>query len=282
MNWGWIVEWAGVANLALLTLVVIAPPAALAGLYLKDRMQSQHAVLRNFPLLGRLRYVFEHVGPEMRQYLFEGDRDGRPFSRDDYQNIVLSGKYMKSLISFGSKRDFDKPGWYLRNGLLPTLQDELLLDHVPSLDTQRYVVERDGLVSRDEHVEPSRVAPWTVREEDAKVIGEGLPHPWRLTGFLGMSGMSYGALGKNAIQALSKGLGRVGGTWMNTGEGGLSSHHLVGGVPIVFQIGPGLFGVRTPDGQFDWDRFRKQASVPEVVGFELKIHQGAKIRGGHV
>ena len=92
-------EWSDV--LALLNTIVIAtmmlaPPVVLGGLYLHDRRQSQHAVLRNFPLLGRLRYLLEHIGPEFRQYLFDTDRGGKPFSRDEYQGIVMSGKYMKT------------------------------------------------------------------------------------------------------------------------------------------------------------------------------------------
>jgi glutamate synthase (ferredoxin) len=97
-----------------------------------------------------------------------------------------------------------------------------------------------------------------------------------------MSAMSYGALGQHAIRALSHGLAMATGTWMNTGEGGLSDHHLVGGGDIVFQIGPGLFGVRDSEGRFDWEAFQRRAEVPQVRGFELKLHQGAKIRGGHV
>ena len=282
MELGWIGEWVSIATLVLLIVMVAGPPLFLAGIYLHDRFQSQHAVLRNFPLLGRLRYLFEHLGPELRQYLFDSDREGKPFSRDDYQNIVLSGKYMKSLISFGSKRDFERPGWYLRNDLLPTLYGDLAHDLEPSIETQRYVTDHDGLFSRTEHIEAENVAPWTLDDARAPVIGADLPHPWVLHGLLGMSGMSYGALGRHAIEALSLGLGKATGTWMNTGEGGLSSHHLAGGGPVVFQIGPGLFGVRDEVGEFDWDRFRKQAAVPEVVGFELKLHQGAKIRGGHV
>ena len=77
------------------------PPLVLGYLYWRDRHQTQHAVLRNFPLLGRLRYLFEHVGPELRQYLFESDRTGKPYSRDEYQQLVLAGKYLKTLISFG-------------------------------------------------------------------------------------------------------------------------------------------------------------------------------------
>ncbi|TFG95152.1 MAG: hypothetical protein E4H11_05485 [Myxococcales bacterium] len=72
------------------------------------------------------------------------------------------------------------------------------------------------------------------------------------------------------------------GSWVNTGEGGLSDHHLAGGGDVVFQIGPGMFGVRTSGGDWDWDRFRSQAEIAQVRVFELKLHQGAKIRGGHV
>ncbi|MBW2393371.1 MAG: FMN-binding glutamate synthase family protein [Deltaproteobacteria bacterium] len=282
MELGWIGEWVSIVTLVLLIAMVAGPPVFLASIYLHDRFQSQHAVLRNFPLLGRLRYLFEHLGPEMRQYLFDGDREGKPFSRDDYTNIVLSGKYMKSIISFGSKRDFELPGWYLRNGMLPTLYGDLALDLRPTLETQRYVTDHDGLFSRSEHVQPEKIAPWALDDAHAPVIGPDLAHPWVMRGLMGMSGMSYGALGRHAIQALSLGLGKATGAWMNTGEGGLSPHHLVGGGPIVFQIGPGLFGVRNDDGEFDWELFRKQAAIPEVVAFELKLHQGAKIRGGHV
>jgi glutamate synthase domain-containing protein 2 len=97
-----------------------------------------------------------------------------------------------------------------------------------------------------------------------------------------MSAMSYGALGRHAIQAFSHGLSMAGGTWLNTGEGGLSEHHLVGGGDVVFQIGPGLFGVRNEAGAWCWDTFERQAQVEQVRAFELKFHQGAKIRGGHV
>jgi glutamate synthase (ferredoxin) len=262
--------------------MMAVPPLALGYLYLRDRAQSQHAVLRNFPLLGRLRYLLEHVGPELRQYLFEGDRSGKPFSRDDFLGMVFSAKYMKTLVSFGSKRDFEQPGWYLRNGLLPRLTSELAVDSTPSIETQRYAMDHDGLFSRKEHVETVRVAPWTLRDDVAPLIGADLAHPWRLRSLVGMSGMSYGALGRHAIQAMSLGLGKATGAWINTGEGGLAPHHLAGGGPVVFQIGPGLFGMRDENGAWDWDVFRKQAALDPIVGFELKLHQGAKIRGGHV
>jgi glutamate synthase (ferredoxin) len=97
-----------------------------------------------------------------------------------------------------------------------------------------------------------------------------------------MSAMSYGAMGRHAIQAYSHGLSMARGSWLNTGEGGLSEHHLVGGGDVVFQIGPGLFGVRGDGGEWSWDAFSRQSEIEQVCGFELKFHQGAKIRGGHV
>jgi len=270
------------AIFVLLLVMFLGPPITLALLYLLDRRQQQHAVLRNFPILGRLRYLLEHVGPEFRQYLFDSDLEGKPFSRESYRNIVYAGKYMKTLVSFGSKRNFDEPGWYLRNAMLPTLAEEMGADREPLVRTRRYVIDDEGLFSRKEHTEPTEVAPWTLTPEHRLVIGKDLPHAWVLHGLVGMSAMSYGSMGRHAIQAYSHGLGIAGGSWMNTGEGGLSEHHLVGGGDIVVQIGPGLFGVRTDAGAWSWEKFREKAVIDQVCGFELKFHQGAKIRGGHV
>jgi glutamate synthase domain-containing protein 2 len=267
---------------ALVLIMVAGPPVFFGVLYWMDRRQSQHAVLRNFPVLGRLRYLLEHVGPELRQYLFAGDWEGKPFSRDVYTGIVLAGKYLKTLIAFGSKRDFEAPGWYLRNALLPTLMEDMGVGPEPAFESQRYRVEEEGLFHRSEKLETVEVHRWTLAERYALRVGEGLPEPWVLSGLVGMSGMSYGALGRNAIRALSLGLGHAGASWMNTGEGGVSEHHLCGGGDVVLQIGPGLFGVRNEDGEWCWDRFRQQAEVAQIRAFELKFHQGAKIRGGHV
>ncbi len=267
---------------ALLLVMVLVPPLVLFWLYWSDRHQHQHAVLRNFPLLGRVRYFLEHLGPELRQYLFNADREGKPFSRDEYLSVVFSGKYLKSLISFGSKRDYELPGWYLRNALLPVLMEEMDVEREPRIQTRHYSIDEEGLFSRREHLASASVSRWTLPEDAAPVLGAELAHPWILGGLIGMSGMSYGSLGRNAIRAMSEGIGMAGGSWVNTGEGGLSEHHLVGGADVVFQIGPGLFGVRGADGDWSWDEFRARAAEPQVRGIELKFHQGAKIRGGHV
>ena len=113
------------AIFVLLLVMFLGPPVVLGILYWSDRRQSQHAVLRNYPILGRVRYLLEHIGPEFRQYLFDADLEGKPFTREGYRAIVFAGKYMKTLISFGSKRDFSKPGWYIRNAMLPTLAGEM-------------------------------------------------------------------------------------------------------------------------------------------------------------
>lgn len=270
------------AMFVVLLAMFLGPPLVFAVLYWLDRRQTQHAVLRNYPILGRFRYLLEHIGPELRQYLFNADLEGKPFTREGYLSIVFAGKYLKTLISFGSKRDFDKPGWYVRNAMLPTLIDDMAAIREPRIPTRRYEIQDEGLFSRKEDLVDADVAPWTLDDEFAIALGEGLPHPWTLRGLVGMSAMSYGALGRHAIEALSYGLGMATGTWMNTGEGGLSEHHLVGGGDIVFQIGPGLFGVRTDAGEWSWDAFSRQAEVESVRGFELKFHQGAKIRGGHL
>jgi glutamate synthase (ferredoxin) len=275
-------EWLSLASFALITAMFAGPPALLLVLWWSDRRQSQHAVLRAFPLIGRLRYLLEHVGPELRQYLFDGDQTGKPFSRTDFLSVVFASKYLNTLISFGSKRDFDQPGWYLRNALFPTLAADLAVDQRAQLSTRRYVVEREGLLHRAESLQEARVAPWTLEDAHVIRIGASLRSPWLVGGQVGVSGMSYGALGSHAIRAIAEGVAAATGSWINTGEGGLSEHHLAGGGDVIFQIGPGCFGVRDASGAFDWNALREKASLTQVRGFELKLHQGAKIRGGHL
>ncbi len=267
--------------LTIFVVFVSVPPVILIVLYYYDQRQTQHSILRNYPLLGRVRYFLEMVGPEMRQYIFDSDNVGKPFSRIDFQNIVISGKYLKSLIAFGSKRDFSKPGFYLRNSMFPKQREEMRVVTEPLINTYRYV-GTEGLFSRKEHMEEVTVCPWILHEEDAIVIGPECEQPWRVRGVVGMSGMSYGALGSRAISAISLGLGKATGTWVHTGEGGLAEYHLLGKGDVIMQIGPGLFGVRSKDGGFSWEKFRAKAENPQVRMFELKLAQGAKIRGGHV
>ena len=196
--------------------------------------------------------------------------------------MVMPGKYLNSVIGFGSKRDFEESGYYIRNAMFTKQNEEMRVDNANLIDTMRYVVDEDNLFSRKEHREDIPTLPWLLPEEDAIVIGPNCEHPFHVRSMLGQSAMSYGALGENAITALSKGIGMAQGAWMNTGEGGLSKHHLAGGADIIAQIGSGLFGFRTEDGEFSLERVREKADIPQVKAFEIKLAQGAKMRGGHV
>ena len=100
-----------------------------------DRNQKRHAILRNYPVLGRIRYFFEKIGPEMRQYWFNSDNEGKPFSRDDYEHIIKNAKYMRDVIGFGSKRDFDEEGFFVRNDMFPKLSKEIKMDRETKVST---------------------------------------------------------------------------------------------------------------------------------------------------
>ncbi|MBL3644215.1 FMN-binding glutamate synthase family protein [Bacillus sp. RHFB] len=262
---------------------VLGTVAAAAYFYRKDDTQKQHSILRNFPLIGRIRYMTEQIGPELRQYLFENNNEGTPFSRKEFEDVVKAGKYKERLIGFGSERDFNEAGYYIRNSMFPNLREELRIDNSQKINTKVYEVDEEGLLTRKEKREDRQIEPYFLRDEDAVIIGgDTCRNPFKLKGLVGQSAMSYGALGENAITALSRGLGLAGGTWMNTGEGGLSKYHLSGNPDIMMQIGPGLFGVRTPGGEFSLEEFKKKSEIEQVKAFEIKLAQGAKIRGGHI
>ncbi|WP_458414899.1 FMN-binding glutamate synthase family protein [Schinkia sp. CFF1] len=273
-------------GVALILFIIIALLVAGIILYMvmkkRDIQQTQHSIRRNFPVLSHIRYISEHIGPELRQYFFEGDHEAKPFSRLDFQFIVKAGKYAKTIIAFGSKRDFDKPGFYIRNAFFAKQIADLEADNKKLIDTQKYVTDKDTLFARHEHSVEAQIKPWLYTEQDAIVIGKDTcRYPFKVKSPVAMSGMSYGALGDHAITALSYGL-KDAGAYMNTGEGGVSDHHLKGGADIVCQIGPAKFGFRQKDGSFSFDELRKKACNPQIKAFELKLGQGAKIRGGHI
>lgn len=270
--------------LTLLGLVVIIPLTLILRLYFHDEKQDEHSVLQNYPLLGKFRYILEKMGPELRQYLFNNDREGRPFHRKEFEYVNKAGKYNSRMMGYGAERDFTKDGWYLVNDMFPLKEEELRIDRKSSaIKTKRYEIDEENLFSRKEHRVESELDPVYLHEDDCIVLGEHTAaYPFRIKGLIGQSAMSFGSLGDHAITALSKGLGRAGGTWMNTGEGSVSPYHLKGDVDIIMQISPGLFGVRTKDGTFSWEEFNNHASNSQIKAFELKMGQGAKTRGGHV
>ncbi|MFJ8256723.1 FMN-binding glutamate synthase family protein [Peribacillus asahii] len=272
-----------IIGFALIALIFLVLVIFLIYLILFDRNQKRHAILRNYPALGRVRYFFEKIGPEMRQYWFNSDTEGRPFSRDDYEHIVKSAKYNRDVIGFGSKRDYDEEGFFVRNDMFPKLSEEIKMDKETRVLTKRYILLKDPLLSqREEKWEDEESSAYLLHDDDAIVIGPHTRHPFIVKGLIGMSAMSYGSLGHHAITALSEGLGLAKGTWMNTGEGGLSPYHLKGEVDIIMQIGPAMFGVRDKDGNMDWDELKRKSEIPQVKAFEIKLAQGAKTRGGHI
>tara|TARA_R110002049_G_scaffold182041_1_gene349567 strand:- start:27677 stop:29185 length:1509 start_codon:yes stop_codon:yes gene_type:complete len=211
----------------------------LAVLYVIDRTQTKQAIRHNYPVIGRFRYIFEHLGGFFRQYFFAMDREELPFNRAERSWVYRAAKDIDSTVAFGSTRDLYKPGTVIfGNCPFPKL----------SIDSA---------------------------EPDEITIGEYCQHPYSTRSIYNISGMSYGAISKPAVLALSNGA-REAGCWMNTGEGGLSPYHLEGGADIVFQIGTAKYGVRDHEGNLDIEKLKTVAAHKQVKMFELKLAQGAK------
>jgi glutamate synthase domain-containing protein 2 len=208
-------------------------------IYIIDVTQTKHAIRRNFPVVGRFRYMFEHLGEFFRQYFFAQDREEMPFNRAERSWCYRAAKGIDTTVAFGSTRDLRKVGTFIfANTAYPTL---------------------------DEDAEPQK----------AYTIGPDCKHPFSTDRFFHISGMSFGAISKPAVLALSRGA-KAAGCWMNTGEGGLSPYHLEGGADIVFQIGTAKYGVRAADGGLDEDKLAEVAAHDQVRMFEIKLSQGAK------
>lgn len=213
--------------------------AAIVVLGIIDRMQTQDAIRRNYPVVGRFRYVFSSLGEFFRQYFFAMDREELPFNRAQRDWVKHAGAGGSSTIAFGSTRNLNVPGTPIfTNAAFPPLDDQFA-------------------------------------STEPLVIGAGARAPFMAKSIFNLSGMSYGAISKPAVQALSKGCGKAG-IWMNTGEGGLSPYHLEGDCDIVFQMGTAKYGVRDDDGNLDDDKLREVAATPQVKMIEIKLAQGAK------
>ena len=209
------------------------------GLFVMDISQTRDAVRRNYPVIGRFRYVFSMLGEFFRQYFFAMDREEMPFNRAEREWVDRSARDSNNTVAFGSTKSLTPTGTVIFvNCAFPTLTEDAV-DMVPM---------EIGPYCRNPYVAPS---------------------------FFNISGMSYGALSTPAVKALSRGAAQAG-CWLNTGEGGLSPHHLEGGCDIVFQIGTAKYGVRNPDGSLSDDGLREVAAHKSVRMFELKLSQGAK------
>lgn len=211
----------------------------LAYLYLADRFQTRQTIRRNFPVIGRFRYLFEHLGEFFRQYFFAMDREELPFNRAQRTWAYRAAKNVDNTVSFGSTRNIAERGAVL-----------FLNTPYPTLD--------------EDAAEP---APLT--------FGPGARRPYTTASLVNVSGMSFGALSAPAVRALSRGAQKAG-CWMNTGEGGLSPYHLEGGCDLVFQIGTAKYGVRDAEGHLSDERLREIAAHPQVRMIEIKLSQGAK------
>lgn len=258
-------------------LLVLAGAAIVIGIC--DRVQNVHALRRNYPFIGWGRYIFESIGDELRQYWFLPDDKVRPFDRERFKNLVRTGKGLSNEIGFGTERDYNAPGEiHLLPSMFPVSNKEGI-NKLPSI-----------------------------------VIGKNRRKPYVCPSPINISGMSFGALSEEAVRALSSGA-LMSDIHMLTGEGGLTPYHLegarakipftsriawqtatvlsvvaprfwkrppklignkIGGGRIVVQLGPAKFGFRTESGELDWNKLAETAANDQIVGFEIKLAQGAK------
>ncbi len=226
-------------SVGLILFLIVFVIVSVVVMYISDITQTKQAIRRNYPVVGRFRYFFEHMGEFFRQYFFSMDREEMPFNRTQRSWCYRSAKNVDTTVAFGSSRDLQIPGTVLfTNCPYPTLKEDA--------------------------VEPEVV-----------VIGEDCRTPYKTASLFNISGMSYGALSKPAVRALSKGAA-LAGCWMNTGEGGLFEHHLSGNADLVFQIGTAKNGVRDTQGNLSDQKLREVAAHEQVRMFEIKLSQGAK------
>jgi len=229
-----------ISTLAVLFIVALGIVVlVVAVLFVIDKTQHADAIRRNYPVLGRFRHLFTELGEFFRQYFFAMDREELPFNRAQRDWIKRAGGGQSNTIAFGSTRNLMAAG-------TPIFVNAAF----PPLDEQA-----------------ARTEPM--------IIGPNARQPYLAKSIFNLSGMSYGAISKPAVQALSRGCAEAG-IWMNTGEGGLSPYHLEGGCDIVFQMGTAKYGVRDADGRLDDDKLRKLAETPQVKMIEIKLAQGAK------
>ncbi|WP_250282491.1 MULTISPECIES: FMN-binding glutamate synthase family protein [unclassified Frankia] len=211
---------------------------------LYDVLQRRHSILRTFPVIGHLRFLLEDVGPELRQYIVTGNDEERPFSRDQRRWVYATAKRANASFGFGTDNDLELSANYL------IVKPAVFPLPAPAPDDDRL--------------------------ECRKVLGaaRGRARAFRPASVVNISGMSFGALSAPAVAALNKGAA-IAGCLHNTGEGGISEHHLHGG-DLVFQIGTGYFGCRTPDGRFSLERLVELVDRHPIRAVEIKLSQGAK------
>lgn len=217
-------------------LLLVAAALSLLGIY--DLLQTRHAVRRNYPILGNVRYLVESIRPEIRQYLIESDNEQLPFSRTQRSLVYARAKSQTSDRPFGTLKDVNQTGYeFISHSMLP-------------------------------------VVPGNPDEFRVQIGGPQCRQPYSASIF-NISAMSFGSLSANAILALNKGA-QLGNFAHDTGEGSISPYHLQHGGDLIWELGSGYFGCRDDNGAFDPQRFAEQARRPQVKMIELKLSQGAK------
>lgn len=231
-----IFAWSYFWNWALVSLAVVSPFIYMGVI---DMIQTRQSIRRNFPLLGRLRYVLEDMRPKIQQYFVENDTDGAPINRNDRSVIYQRAKKQIDTTPFGTQLNVYAEGYeWMSHSIVPL--DFHAVDHHPRV---------------------------LVGNKDCK-------QPYSAS-ILNVSAMSFGSLSSHAVESLNAGA-KIGGFAHNTGEGGLSPYHLKHGGDIIWQIGTGYFGARNDEGKFSPEAFQKNATKPEVKMIEIKLSQGAK------
>lgn len=220
-------------NWSYLTLII---PVILFYLAFKDAFQTKHTIRKNYPIIGRLRYILEEIRPELRQYFWEGELDGKPFNRRERSIVYQRAKNEKQTVSFGMQDDPNRIGYeWAAHSVYPKIVSDFNFR---------------TLIGNEQCAQPYSASIYNI------------------------SAMSYGALSKKAIVSLNKGA-KLGGFAHNTGEGGISPYHRSGG-DLIWQIGTGYFGCRDEHGFFNDALFAERSQYPEVKMIELKLSQGAK------
>tara|TARA_R110001583_G_scaffold46761_1_gene146495 strand:+ start:1693 stop:3192 length:1500 start_codon:yes stop_codon:yes gene_type:complete len=228
------VVFVGILIWPLLGFIVLLVLLVILGFY--DLIQKKHTIVRNFPVIGYIRYLSEMMGPKLHQYFVESNTDGKPINKNHRRYIYERAKEQNQTHPFGTDLDVHDDNYiWMQHSMYPSRKMET----------------------------PPRVV----------IGGKDCQQPYSASLF-NISAMSFGALSKNAIQALNLGA-KAGGFFHNTGEGGISKYHLQGG-DLVWEIGTGYFGCRTEDGNFDAEKFKEKSNWEQVKMIEIKISQGAK------
>src|SRR5215207_7907566 len=231
------------------TRAAAAGISAVAAVAVRDLLQREHTLLRNFPVIGHARYLLEAIGPELRQYLVAGNNEERPFTRDQRRWVYASAKEENNYFGFGTDNDLEYTAGY------PVINHRTFGSTVPATNVH---------------------AGHEVTLPSAKVLGgpRGRRRAFRPESVVNISAMSFGSLSGAAIEALNRGAA-LAGCMHNTGEGGVSPHHRHGG-ELVYQIGTAYFGCRDEHGRFDLQRLKDLVAGAPVRALEIKLSQGAK------